>query len=1129
LIPVHNHSEFSALDGYSKTSEIADRIEELGLAGAFLTDHGTVAGLSSFADAMTWKNKKKGVRRDLSWGLGMEAYQARTSRKIKEVDDDVLGKKRPFRKGEDAFHLILLAKGEKGYRNLLRISDEAHRTGFYYDARVDWELLEKYREDLICTSACIGSLVNQELMKDNRKPLDKLADLFGDDFYIELSTYDSDTTRELNQELARLANDKGIKLLYANDAHYTKPDLWEVHEALICAQYGQKLDDVKGRKVDGVLVPNMEHDCTHYHPQSLWIMGEDDVRKALSHLPQSVVDEAISNSDALMEECRFEMPKSGLYLPQFKLKEDDTEDAVDLLCRLVEEGIIERYGEDNEEAWERAEFELKAIIEAGLHDYFLIVWDFINYGIRHGGLIGPGRGSVGGSILAYALGITAIDPIKYGLQFERFWNPGRADGLPDIDIDFEKSARQVMIEYVKRKYGPERVLPIGNHIYMRPKSAIDKAGMVMYEYPPYPMMNAVKAIIETTTDAGIQKSWDEMWEQLQEWADAEGEDHPLAKYKKQEPELFALAELLVGRISTYGVHASAVVISSVDLADHLPARMASDDDKRKVLVTQAEMKQVENAGFPKFDFLGIRNLDTLMLSGIMSGDFGDPDVIGPQVMKIIERRNAGEYIEDYPDAREAMMKVANHFRNEVNYNTLADSYWELLDDGFTLGLFQVEEGNAARRIAKHIKPRSVEDLAAIVALNRPGPLRGGVVDRFLARRNGEEETTYPHPILETILEPTYGDFLYQEQVIAYFREIGYNLSDADHIRKILGKKLVEEMQAEFPAYMEKATQHMPKATAEKIWASIEDFSKYSFNKAHAVGYGIILAWTMYAKRKWPVEFIMASIATTPKKIPQYILEARRLKVSVLPPDVNRSGVTIAKVGDEILYGLRDVKGLGEQAADWVIANRPYASPEDFYTKAMAETPVVMKKNYRDALMASGAFDSFGYRLGKCPTCDGIGKVKPDPAKRSYKPCEDCEGRGYASFDLPEPSEIAAFEEVFLGISLTDPNAALIEKHMEELSVLDPLSAVDEKKKTEIVIPGVITDVAKRRTKKDANWNPDRAWASITVQWEGQEAKFAAFPDQYDEFSYMLRPNKLGKFTLETGPKGARLKKGWVLL
>ena len=1077
---------------------------------------------------MTWKNKKKGIRRDLSWGLGMEAYQARTSRLVKTVHDPVLGKERPFKKGEDSFHLILLAKGERGYRNLLRISDEAHRTGFYYDARVDWDLLEKYREDLICTSACIGSLVNQELMRDNRKPLDKLADMFGDDFYIELSTYDSDMTRDLNQELARLANDKGIKLLYANDAHYTEPDLWEVHEALICAQYGQKLDDTKGRKVDGKLVPNMKDDCTHYHPQSLWIMGEDDVRKALDHLPQSIVDQAISNSDSLMEECRFEMPKPGLYLPKFKLKEGDKSNTLDLLEDLVMEGIRERYDPITDEVIERVEMEFEAIAEAGLHDYFLIVWDFINYGIRHGGLIGPGRGSVGGSILAYALGITAIDPIKYGLQFERFWNPGRADGLPDIDIDFEKSARQVMIEYVKRKYGPERVLPIGNHIYMRPRSAIDKAGMVMYTYPPYGLMNAVKAIIETTTDAGIQKSWDEMWAQLQEWADDEGTDHPLEKYKEEEPELFALAELLVGRISTYGVHASAVVISSVDLADHLPARMASDDDKRKVLVTQAEMKQVESAGFPKFDFLGIRNLDTLMLTGVMSGAFGDPVVYGPQVMKIIEARNAGEYIEDYPEARKVMIEVADHFRNQVNYNTLADSYWELLDDGFTLGLFQVEEGNAARRIAKHIKPRNVEDLAAIVALNRPGPLRGGVVDRFLARRNGEEETTYPHPILETILEPTYGDFLYQEQVIAYFRAIGYNLSDADHIRKILGKKLVEEMQAEFPTYMEKAEQHMPKAVAEKIWGSIEDFSKYSFNKAHAVGYGLILAWTMYAKRRWPVEFIMASIATTPKKIPQYILEARRLKVSVLPPDVNRSSVTIAKVGDDILYGLRDVKGLGEQAADWVMTNRPFVTPEDFYVRAMAETPVVMKKNYRDALMNSGAFDSFGYRLGKCPTCDGTGRVKPDPAKRSYVPCEDCEGLSYSLFELPDASEIAAYEENFLGIALTDPHAELIQKHMERLSNLDALSLAEESKKTEIKIPGVITDVAKRRTKADANWDPNRAWASITVQWEGQEVKFAAFPDQYDQFSFMLKPNVLAEFTLETGPKGAKLKKGWVL-
>jgi len=1127
LIPIHNHSEYSALDGYSKTFEIADRIEELGLPGAFLTDHGTVAGLTSFADAMTWKDKKKGIKRDLSFGLGMEAYQARNSRTDTKLDGV------PFKKGQDAFHLILLAKGYKGYQNLLRISDEAHRTGFYYDARVDWDLLKKYREGLICTTACIGSLVNKSLLEDgNREPLDKLGEIFGDDFYIELSTYNTDLQRDLNQTLVGIANDKGIGVLYANDAHYTSPELWPVHEALICAQYNSKLDDIKGRKVDGKFVVNNPDNPDCYHPQSLYIMGEAEVRKCLDHLPESIVNQAISNSDAIMEQCRFELPKPGLYLPKFKLKEDDATDTKQLLIDLVAEGITERYQDATDavwdEAWERSEFELKAIIEAGLHDYFLIVWDFINHAIRHGGLIGPGRGSVGGSIIAYALGITAIDPIKYGLQFERFWNPGRADGLPDIDIDFERSARQFMIEYVKRKYGPARVLPVGNHIFIRPKSAIDKAGAVLYDKPPYGLMVKVKEIIESTTDAGQALDWDDMWDTLQDWADRDGTDHPLAYWQEQEPQLFALAKLLEGRISTYGVHASAVVISSVDLADHLPARMASDDEKRKVIVTQAEMHQVEKEGFPKFDFLGLRNLDTLMLTAIMGGDFGDPAVLGPKVAEIIEARNRGEFVEGHPEAREAMVKVANHFRNEVNYNTLADSYWELIDNGHTLGLFQVEEGFAAKRIGKHIRPRSVEDLAAIVALNRPGPLRGGVVDRFLARRNGEEDTTYPHPILEGILEPTYGDFLYQEQVIAYFREIGYSLSDADHIRKILGKKLGEEMKAEFPIYMEKAMQHMPKGTAENIWKSIEDFSKYSFNKSHAVGYGLILAWTMYAKRRWPTEFVMASITTAPKKVAAYINEARRIGVSVLPPDINRSNIVISKVDNDILFGLRDVKGLGDIPAQWCLDNGPFESPEDFFNKAINESPVVMKKNYREALMAAGAFDAFGYRLTKCSQCDGRGKYKPDPDKRSYADCVACSATGYERTDLPTAQAIYDFEEFFLGVSLTDTNADLIEKNIERLEACAPLAGASETEKTEIKVPGVITKVEPRKNKDDAKWKPGAPWAKVTIQWKGEEVTFAAFPQEYEDFSYMLKPRVLGEFTLETGARGAKLKKGYKL-
>lgn len=1116
MIPTHLHSEYSALDGFAKPVEIAARLEELGLPGAFLTDHGTVAGLEQFAKALKKKN--------LWVGYGMEAYQSAGSRTNKT--DPETGKS--FKRGQDSYHLILLAKTEEGYRNLLRISDEANRTGFHHVPRLDKELLEKYHEGLICTSACAGSWAVNCLQRGDKSGINDLAKIFGDDFYIEIHTYDTDEQREINKALISLANERGFPLVVATDAHYMRPDEFLSHEAVLCAQYNTKLDASKGDR------SNHPDDENFYHPECLYVMGEEEVRERLSYLRDSDVDQAIGNTDLLMEQCSFELEKPGLYLPKFKV-EEGFKTSEEMIEHLVIEGLIDRYGDEDgtvpQEVVERAEFELNAIVEAGLQDYFLIVWDYINHALRHGIMVGPGRGSVGGSILAYALGITTIDPLKHELQFERFWNPGRADGLPDIDVDFEQSARQFMIEYAKRKYGENAVLPIGNHIFIRPKSAIDKAGMVLYKEPPYGKMVAIKKIIETTTDAGQQKPWDEMWDMLGDIAEKKGEEHPLEQFQKELPELFELASVYSGRLGTYGVHASAVVISEIDINDRLPARMASDDDKRKVLVTQAEMHGVEDAGFPKFDFLGLRNLDTIVMAAILSGDFGDPDVLGPKLFKLIEERQQGEILRADKDLREALVKVVKHLRNEVYYDTLPDSYWEQVDKGYTLGFFQIEESSSPRRIGKQLKPRSIEDLAFIVALNRPGPLRDldedgrSTVDRFLARRNGEEEVEYPHPFLEDLLEPTYGDFLYQEQVIGYFRKIGYSLSDADHIRKILGKKLVKEMEAQFPIYMGYAEQVMPKQTAKAVWDKIQEFSKYSFNKAHAVGYGTILAWTMYAKWKWPVEFVMASIATNPKKVAQYIGEGRRMGVTFRSPNVNESLATIAKAGDAIMYGLRDIKGIGEDAAAWIVENAPYESPEDFYRKASAEKPVVVKANHRQALMDAGAFDGFGYRLVKCEECAGKGRRRIDPKKRILDDCPDCGALGYSKVEIPEPRQRAVLEEELLGTALTDLHGEIIERNREELEALDEIGDADiEEEGKEFCVPGVIKGIEERK----ASWYvpppiPEK-WARVTIEWQGEEITFAAFPEIYFEKKDKLRKGNVGAFTLETSKRGPRLTK-----
>lgn len=1041
------------MDGYGTVQEIAQRIEDLGLEGCFLTDHGTTAGFAPFAKAMADKG--------LFAGFGMEAYQAKTSRKERPesftfVENGKKKKKNP----RDASHLILLAKNQTGYHNLLKLSDEANRSGFFYHPRLDWELLEKHHEGIIATSACMAGLVSKGIQNNDLSDLDRYLNIFKDDFYIELHTYQTEKQKELNEALVSIAKERGIPLVYANDAHYPCEDDYALHETLLCMQYNTSLEDSKGDR------SNTE-DGFCYHPQCLYIMGEQEVRDSLSYLSDSAIEEALSNSVDIAKQCEAAIPAKKMHLPQYSSKEtvDYTNNKM-MLIDLVEQGIEEKYGADApDEVWQRAEYELNEICKAGLADYFLITWDFINWATHKGILIGPGRGSAGGSIISYAIGITAIDPIKYNLSFERFWNPGRTDGLPDIDVDIEQSRRGEVKEYLATKYGQDRVVSIGNHIRMRPKSALDKVGKALYgDQCPYKDLVAIKKIIDTTTDAGQQAGWPEIWELV-------GEE--LEPYRKKYPDLFEVAETMTGRISTYGVHASAVVISDVDLPEELPVRLATDNDdsskaKKKILVTQLEMHGVEDAGFPKFDLLGLRNLDTLRLTAELAGE-----------------------------------KTFNY--RDLDFDNLPDEFWEQIDRGLTLGLFQIEEGQAARKIGKDLKPRNILDLAAIVALNRPGPLRSGVVEDFIKCRKGASLAKYTHPILEPILEDTYGNFLYQESVIDYFKEIGYNPSDADHIRKMLGKKLVEEMNAEHPTYLAKAEGFMNKLVAEQIWESIITFSKYSFNKSHAVGYGIILAWTMYAKWRWPTEFIMASIMTNPSKAGSYVNEGRKLGIDIQIPDINVSEKYISKHDNKIYYGLVNVKGVGELASEWVIENRPYSSLEDFQAKLdqAAEVWKNTPKNKRHprspkqtipkhmikALHNAGAFDNIDDR------------------------------------DISDMERIS-MEEELLGVVISDPSVDVVKQYYDYFQTLNTFDDLDDDELETVVLPGVVKEVRKLKTKphKMAKLN-QKDMAIVKIEWEGRECSFAAFPEKWSDYQYMLKPYTVGEFELKKNAKGNSLIRG----
>lgn len=896
LVPLHNHSEFSNVpskDGFSTMEEITTRIREIGAEHVGLTDHGVVSGHLQFGSAC----EKAGIHPI----FGIEAYQARTKVGDRHKDEKTgrVGRK------NDAFHTILLAQTNVGLKNLWSISSRAQVEGFYYDPRMDWDILADHAEGVICTSACMAGYVAWEAQNDKTDALEKYLSIFGDRFYIEIGTYDSDHQRELNVELVRLATKFGIPLVYANDAHFACGDDHEAHETLLAIRENKKIDDPER---------------VMSHPNCLWIMGEEDVRKSLDYLPRSVVDEALANSVSIAESCTAELPKSKNRVPRYH-KLAPKESARRRLLDLIKVGMEER-SLDSEEYVLRARDELKVVLEHDhLVNYFLIQQDITNWARENKIMVGPGRGSVGGSLIAYALGITDIDPLRYGLIFERFYNAGRAQGgLPDIDIDFPTSLRDTVKEYVAESYGKDRVADIGTVIKMGPKSAINKVEMVM-KIGDRPALEAIRQVCDSYVDAGLSASWEEI-----------RKDPEIQAFADKYPDFIRRVDALQGRVFTSGVHASGVLISDDPLAESFPVKWVAS---KKTIATQFDMHEAEDLGFMKNDMLGLTRLETL-----------------DEFRKIVQIRHGIDFefgIHHWSDE-----DIAKH------------DMWSLLRDGLTIGVFQLENGAYARQLVKEISPNSIDSLAAVFALNRPGPIRSGSAESFVRRYKGEE-TYNIRPGLEDILDNTFGLFVYQEQVIQTMTAIGFSLLEADNVRRIMGKKKPEEMEALRPKFMEKAVPYFgSEDAASGVWAEIEEFSRYGFNLSHAVGYSVLAAWCLKAKQEYPLEFILACIRTDPDNLALYVSEARRMGIKVLPPDINESGLRTDIVGDKILFGLYDVKGV-KSGLGWVVANRPYKSYDDLLEK-LEEANEEAKKEGKSvkrqvsagklkALREAGAFDS----------------------------------------------------------------------------------------------------------------------------------------------------------------------------
>jgi DNA polymerase-3 subunit alpha len=863
FVHLHVHSEYSILDGACRIPALAARAAELEMPAVALTDHGSLAGAVELAR----ETGKHGVKPL----IGCEVY----------VADDRRAQKKGYA------HLTLLAEDNEGYGNLIKLASAGYLEGYYYKPRVDWELLERHAKGLVALSGCLSGRVCKALEEnrpdDARNDLDRLAQVFGrDSTYVEIQNAGIDVQARINPSLAKLAEEARLPLVATGDVHYLRHEDAKAHEALLCIQSGDSLKNPNHWRFDT--------------DQFFFKSPEEMAGDFPGH------EEALARTLEVAERCTVELELGNILLPRFPVP--DGRDAFEYLVELCEKGLQRRYERVTPELQERLRFELKTIKEMGFADYFLIVWDFISFAKRNGVSVGPGRGSAAGSLAAYCLEITDVDPIRYGLLFERFLNPGRKS-MPDMDIDFAVAGRDRVINYVAEKYGRDRVAQIITFGTMMARAAVRDAGRVLEI--PYGTVDKIAKLIPE----GPKVYLDDCLKPGSELKQAYDGD-PLVR------EIVDLAKPLEGLVRQDSIHAAGVVISDRPLTDVVPLQQKGADQE---IVTQFGMWDVEALGLLKMDFLGLRNLD------------------------VIEK--AVELIGDLEIAAIAMDDAKTY---------------KMLARGEATGVFQFES-SGMREALRQVKPTEFEDLIALVALYRPGPM--AYIPTYARRKNGQEPVTYIDPRLEAITGVTHGTCIYQEQYLEIAKQIaGFTPAEADDLRKAIGKKIHELMASLKEKFLEGCAQTgTTPAVANQLWKDMEQSQDYSFNKSHAACYALIAYRTAWLKAHHPREYMAAlisSVMNTKDRVPFYVNACRELGIEVLPPDVNGSECDFAVVEGKIRFGLNAVKNVGDSAARTIVAARadggPFASLWDFTERV---DPQVVNKRALESLVKCGALDSTG--------------------------------------------------------------------------------------------------------------------------------------------------------------------------
>lgn len=887
MVHLHVHTAFSLLDGSARVDELVKRAKSMGQTSIAITDHGNMYGVIDFYKAA----KSQGVKPI----IGCEVYVATRTRFDRQPKLD-----------DSQYHLVLLAKDERGYQSLIKLVSKAFLEGFYYRPRVDLELLAQYHEGLIALSACLGGQIPTLLMAgqyDEAKELAlRLQSIYGaDNFYLELQDHGLPEQRPVNEALIRMHHETAIPLVITNDIHYVKAEDYQAHDALLCIQTGKTVHDQNRMR----FVPE-------FHLKS-----SDELLQRLAYLPQPLLEQAFRNTVLIADRCQVDFEFGKTKLPVYEVPQGFT--AETYLRHLCTERLTNRYPEPTEEIWERLNYELRVIEKMGFASYFLIVQDFINYARNKGIPVGIGRGSGAGSVVAYVLGITGLDPLPYDLVFERFLNEERVS-MPDFDTDFCYERRGEVIEYVTEKYGAENVCQIITFGTMGAKAAVrDVARALGLSFADGDRIaKLIPAELDITIDSALEKV-----PELQQLYDQDQATH----------QLIDIARSLEGLPRHSSVHAAAVVITPQPLDELVPLARNAD-----AITTQYPWTTIDELGLLKMDFLGLRTLTVIA---------------------------------------DAVVDIKRNHQTEIDLDRMTfddPAVFELLSSGDTLGVFQLE-GGGMRNFMRQLKPQNFEDIIAGISLFRPGPMEQ--IPRYLENKHNPDKVKYADPKLESILKVTYGCLVYQEQVQQVVRQLaGYSLGRADLVRRAMAKKKAEVMEKERQYFIYGIVgddgevqvpgaerMGVPAAVANQVFDEMAEFAKYAFNKSHAACYAVLAYQTAWLKVHYPAEFMAAlltSVAGNSDKVQAYIEECRRLAVEIVPPDVNHSRHKFSAKGGRVAFGLAAVKNVGQAAIDAIVeareADGQFASLFDFCSRVDLR---VVNKRVLESLVRCGAFASTG--------------------------------------------------------------------------------------------------------------------------------------------------------------------------